>query len=235
MSPASEAAPASAPARVIAFVNQKGGPGKTTLAMHVAGELARGGSRVLVADADPQATATRWAAAAPDDAPFPAALAGLNHAGQKLHRELLKYVAPYDFIVVDCPPSAESNLTRSALLVADLAVVPVVPSPPDLWAGVAIGQVLVEVGVLNDSLESRLVVNRLKARTRLGAHTPDLLTQYGIPVLEAQIGEREAYRHAAAAGLTVADLPRASQAAAEITALTNELLLVLNGDAHDQT
>lgn len=235
MSPASEASPASPPARVIAFVNQKGGPGKTTLAMHVAGELARGGSRVLVADADPQATATRWAAAAPDDAPFPAAVAGLNHAGQKLHRELLKYVAPYDFIVVDCPPSAESNLTRSALLVADLAVVPVVPSPPDLWAGVAIGQVLVEVGVLNDSLESRLVVNRFKARTRLGAHTPDLLAQYGIPVLEARIGEREAFRHAAATGVTAYDLPRASQAAAEITALTEELLLVLNGDLHDQT
>lgn len=235
MNGGSDEAPASPPARVIAFVNQKGGPGKTTLAMHVAGELARGGGRVLVADADPQATATRWAAAAPEDAPFPAAVAGLNHAGQKLHRELLKYLIPYDYIVVDCPPSAESNLTRSALLVADLAVVPVVPSPPDLWAGVAIGQVLAEVGALNDSLKSRLVVNRLKPRTRLGAHTPDLLRQYGIPVLEAQIGEREAYRHAAATGVTVGDLPRAGQAAAEIAALTDELLLVLNGDAHDQT
>ncbi|MCY3931593.1 MAG: AAA family ATPase [Acidobacteria bacterium] len=225
----SQAPDRSQPATLIAFVNQKGGPGKTTLAMHVASELARAGAGVLVADADPQATATRWAAAAPEDRPFPAALAGLSHAGEKLHRELMKHLNPYDFIVVDCPPSAESNLTRSALLVAELAVVPVVPSPPDLWAGVAISQVLTDVSVVNDRLKARLVVNRYKARTRLAAHTPDLLAQYGIPVLRAQIGEREAFRHAAATGVTVADLPRAGQAAGEITALTEELLLVLNG------
>ena len=218
-------------ARILAFVNQKGGPGKTTLAMHVTGQLARGGARVLIADADPQATATRWAAAAPEDAPFPAAVAGLSHAGEKLHRELLKYLVPYDWIVVDCPPSAESNLTRSALLVADLAVIPVVPSPPDLWAGIAIRQVLSDVTVLNDRLRSRLVVNRRKAGTRLAAHTLDLLPRYGIPVLQSQVGEREAFRHAAAAGVTVADLPRAGRAAAEISALTDELLLVLNGAA----
>lgn len=222
------------PARILAFVNQKGGPGKTTLAMHVAGELARGDRRVLIADADPQATATRWAAAAPESSPFPAAVAGLSQAGEKLHRELLKYVAPYDWIVVDCPPSAESNLTRSALLVADLAVVPVVPSPPDLWAGVAIRQVLGDVAVLNDQLRSRLVVNRLKAGTRLAAHTLELLPRYGIPMLQAQVGEREAFRHAAARGLTVADLPRAQRAANEISALTEELLLVLNGANHEQ-
>lgn len=218
------------PARILAFVNQKGGPGKTTLAMHVAGELARAGDRVLVADADPQATATRWAAAAPDATPFPAAVAGLGNAGEKLHRELKKYVAPYDWIVVDCPPSAESNLTRSALLVADLAVVPVVPSPPDLWAGIAIRQVLQDVTVLNGQLQSRLLVNRRKAGTRLATHTLDLLPRYDIPVLQSQIGEREAFRHAAAGGVTVADLPRAGKAAAEIANLTQELLLVLNGD-----
>ena len=220
----------SSPARILAFVNQKGGPGKTTLAIHVAGELARRGGRVLIADADPQATATRWAAAAPEDAPFPAAVAGLGHAGEKLHRELVKYLDPYDWIVVDCPPSAESSLTRSALLVADLAVVPVVPSPPDLWAGIAIRQVLNEVTVLNDTLQSRLVLNRRKAGTRLASHTLDLLPRYGIPVLESGIGEREAFRHAAAGGVTVADLPRAGKAADEIAALVHELLLVLNGD-----
>lgn len=206
------------PARILAFVNQKGGPGKTTLAMRVAGELARAGDRVLVADADPDAT------------PFPAAVAGLGNAGEKLHRELKKYVAPYDWIVVDCPPSAESNLTRSALLVADLAVVPVVPSPPDLWAGIAIRQVLQDVTVLNGQLQSRLLVNRRKAGTRLATHTLDLLPRYDIPVLQSQIGEREAFRHAAAGGVTVADLPRAGKAAAEIANLTQELLLVLNGD-----
>ena len=218
------------PAGVIALVNQKGGPGKTTLAMHIAGELARRGGRVCVADADPQATATRWAAAAPDHSPFPAVVAGFGHAGEKLHRELRKLLLPYDWIVVDCPPSATSPLPRSALLAADLALVPVVPSPPDLWAGIAISQLITDVSAVNHSLRGRLVVNRRKSGTRLADRTLEVLPRYGMPVLDSQVGEREAFRHAAAGGITVADVKRATKAADEITALTTELLLVLNGD-----
>ena len=215
------------PARIIVLVNQKGGPGKTTLTMHLAGELARRGGRVLVADADPQGTATRWATAAPEATPFPAAVAGLGHAGSALHRELRKYLTAFDWIVVDCPPSADSALSRSALLVADLAVVPVIPSPPDLWAGVAIQQVLADVKTLNETLLSRVVMNKCKPNTRLAARTLELLPRYGIPVCHQHIGDREVFRHAAAAGLTVADLPRAGVAAAEIAALTDELLSAL--------
>lgn len=216
-------------ARIIALVNQKGGPGKTTLTMHLAGELARRGARVLVADADPQGTATRWAATAPDDTPFPAAVAGLGGAGARLHRELKKYLEPFDLIVVDCPPSADSPLSHSALLVADLALVPVIPSPPDLWAGVAIRQVIANVSAINEGLKTRLILNQRKPRTRLAARTLELLPQYGVPVLQTQIGDREAFRHAAAAGVTVADLPRAAKAAEEIAMLTDEILVVLSG------
>ena len=214
-------------ARIVALVNQKGGPGKTTLAMHLAGELARRGGKVLVADADPQGTATRWAAAAPDDRPFPAAVAGLGNADSGLHRELRKYLDVFTYIVVDCPPSADSPLCHSALLVADLALVPVIPSPPDLWAGVAIKQVLAHVTAINDTLRARLVVNQRKPQTRLAARILELLPRYGIQVCQTQVGDREAYRHAAAAGLTVADLPRAKVAAREIAALTDEVLTIL--------
>ena len=216
-------------ARIITLVNQKGGPGKTTLTMHLAGELARRGERVLIADADPQGTATRWAAAAPDETPFPAAIAGLGRAEATLHRELLKYLTAFDWIVVDCPPSADSPLSQSALLVSDLALVPVIPSPPDLWAGVAIRRVLENVMAINEALVARLVVNQRKPHTRLAARTQELLPRYGIPVLETQIGDREAFRHAAAAGLTVADLPRSRPATAEVEAFTDEVVAVVNG------
>ena len=217
-------------ARIITLVNQKGGVGKTTLTMHLAGELGRRGDRVLVADADPQGTATRWAAAAPDETPFPAAIAGLGRADTTLHRELRKYLTAFDWIVVDCPPSADSPISRSALLVSDLALVPVIPSPPpDLWAGVAIRQVLDDVMAVNETLVARLVVNQRKPHTRLAARTQDLLPRYGIPVLATQIGDREAFRHAAAAGLTVADLPRARPAAAEIEAFTDKVVAIMNG------
>ena len=131
--------------------------------------------------------------------------------------------------MVDCPPSADSPISRSALLVSDLALVPVIPSPPDLWAGVAIRQVLDDVMAVNETLVARLVVNQRKPHTRLAARTQDLLPRYGIPVLATQIGDREAFRHAAAAGLTVADLPRARPAAAEIEAFTDKVVAIMNG------
>ena len=91
---------------------------------------------------------------------------------------------------------------------ADLAVVPVIPSPPDLWAGVAIRQVLADVSAVNETLLSRVVMNQCKTNTRLAARTLELLPRYGIPVCRQRIGDREVFRHAAAAGVTVADLPR---------------------------
>jgi chromosome partitioning protein len=217
------------PARIIALVNQKGGPGKTTVAMHLAGELARRGARVMVADADPQGTATRWAAAAPEDLPFPAAVAGLAATDDRLHRELQEFLAAFDYIVVDCPPSADSPISRGALLVADLALVPVIPSPPDLWAGVAIGQVIANVTAINETLQARLLVNQRKPHTRLAASLTEVLPRYGITVLDTQIGDREAFRHAAAGGITASDVPRAGAAAAEIERLTDEVLAVLDG------
>lgn len=215
-------------ARIIALVNQKGGPGKTTLTMHLAGALARRGAKVLIVDADPQATATRWAASAPDETPFPAAVAGLGSIEDRLHREIRKFLGDYDYLTIDCPPSADSPISQSALLVANLALVPVIPSPPDLWAGMAIRQVLQTVEAVNEDLQAHLLINQRKPGTRLADKTLELLPQYGIPILKTQIGDREAFRHAAAAGLTAADLgSRAAAAAADIEALTDEVLSLL--------
>jgi chromosome partitioning protein len=119
-------------AQVIAVVNQKGGSGKTTVLMQLGGAMGRRGKRMLVVDADPQATATRWAASAPDDTPFPAAVIGLCAAGGTVHREVKKFVHDYTTILIDCPPAVESPVPQSALLSADLALVPVIPSPLDL-------------------------------------------------------------------------------------------------------
>ena len=87
------------------------------------------------------------------------------------------------------------------MLVSDLALIPVIPSPPDLWVGVAIRQVLDTVMPLNEDLVAWLVVNQRKPHTRLAARTLELLPRSGIPVLATQIGDRDAFRHAAAAGL----------------------------------
>jgi chromosome partitioning protein len=217
------------PARVIAIVNQKGGAGKSTLTMHLAGSLGRRQYKVLVVDADTQGTATRWAASAPDDAPFPAAINGLNAAEDKVHREVAKFVDDYHYIVIDCPPALESIIPRSALLIADLALVPVVPSPPDLWAAVGIRRLIESTQLNNTALKAKLVINDLEPNTTVAQKVRDIFPEFGIPFTASVIHHRTAYRQAAAYGSTVHTLKRAQAAIAEIEALTTEILLLLEG------
>ena len=216
-------------AKIIAVVNQKGGSGKTTLSMHLAGSLARRGHKVLVVDADPQATATRWAATADDDKPFPASVVGLSAASTKVHREVKKFVNDYDFILIDCPPAADSPVPQSALLIADLALVPLIPSPLDMWAAVGIRQVIGNVADINDNLRARLVINQCQPRTNLAKEALEVLPEFGIELCETYMHQRQVYRQSAVFGQTVHDFgSRAAEAVREMEALTDEVLGVLN-------
>jgi len=217
-------------AKIITVCNQKGGSGKTTLSMHLAGTLARRKNKVLVVDADPQGTATRWAASADDDNPFPASVVGLSAASEKVHREVKKFVENYDFIIIDCPPAADSPVPQSALLIADLALVPIIPSPLDLWASVGIRKVIENVGDINETLKARLVVNQCQPKTNLAKEALEVLPEFGIKVCKNYLRQRTAYRQSAVFGQTVQDFgSKASDAIAEVEALTDEILSVLKG------
>lgn len=217
-------------AKIIAVCNQKGGSGKTTLSMQLAGTLARKKNKVLVIDADPQGTATRWAASAGDENPFPASVVGLSAANEKVHREVKKFVGDYDFIVIDCPPAADSPVPQSALLIADLALVPIIPSPLDLWASVGIRKVIENVGDINETLKARLVVNQCQPKTNLAKETLEILPEFGIKVCKNYLRQRTAYRQSAVFGQTVQDFgSKATDAIAEIEALTEEILSILKG------
>lgn len=210
--------------KIITVANQKGGCGKTTVAMGLAGTYGSWGHKVLVVDADLQATASRWAASAPDDAPFPAAVTGLAATGGKLHREVKKYVADYDVIMIDCPPAVESNTPQSALLISDLAIVPVVPSPADLWAARGIRQIIETAQDINESLRSMLIANMLP-RTSLGKEAMEALEDFGIPLAESTLGQRTAFREAVLYGAPIQALgSRARDATREIEALAHEVL-----------
>lgn len=223
-------------AQVISLVNQKGGCGKTTLSMHLAGALARRdgkGMKVIVVDADPQGTATRWAASANDAEPFPAPVVGLAVANSKVHREIQKFVDDYDFIIIDCPPSAESLVPQSALLITDVALVPIIPSPPDLWAAIGIKKTIEGAQVVNEELKARLVINQLQPNTVLGREALAILPEFGIDLARSSLAFRQTYRQCAAFGQTVHSLgAKAKDAIEEIEALTNEVLtLIQRGDA----
>lgn len=217
-------------AKIIAVCNQKGGSGKTTLSMQLAGSLARRKNKVLVVDADPQGTATRWAASADDDQPFPASVVGLSAANEKVHREVKKFINDYDFIIIDCPPAADSPVPQSALLIADLALVPIIPSPLDLWASVGIRQIIENVSEINETLQARLVVNQCQPRTNLAKETLEILPEFGIPVCKNYLRQRTAYRQSAVFGQVVQDFgSKAHEATEEIQALTKEVLSILKG------
>jgi len=216
-------------AKIIVVVNQKGGSGKTTLSMQLAGTLGRRGYRILVVDADPQGTATRWAASSEDDAPFPATVAGLAPAGGKIHREVKKYMADYEYIIVDCPPSVDSPVPQSALLIADLALVPVVPSPADLWAARGIKQLIENAENINEDLDVRLIANMVQPRTTLGKDALEILDDFGVPLTDSSLHLRTVYRESTLYGSTVHIFgSRARPAIKEIESLTDELLKILS-------
>ncbi|HQR39719.1 MAG TPA: ParA family partition ATPase [Blastocatellia bacterium] len=217
------------PAKIIVVANQKGGVGKTTLSMQLAGTLARRGIAVLVADADPQGTASRWAATAGEGTTFPATVIGLSAAGGMLHRELRRHVDNYDILIVDCPPAVDSTVPQSALVVADLALVPVLPSPADLWATVGIKTVITNItAAANESLQPRLVLNQCDPNRTLTKDAIDVLPHFGLPLLETRLGAREAYRQSIALGSTVHELgARATAAIQEVEAFADEILYVL--------
>lgn len=212
-------------ARVIAVVNQKGGAGKTTLAMLLAGSLADGRKRVLVADADPQNTALRWATAGQG---FPADVEDLSGEEGKLHKQLRKRLDDYDYIVIDSPPAASAPVTQSALKLAHLALVPVIPSPLDLWASLRIREAIEAARHKNPGLMARIMVNQAQLNTLLAREVLAMLPEFGIPMLAAQLKQRTAYRQCAALGGTLANLgSRAGIAAIEVAALAREVRALL--------
>ncbi len=214
-------------AKIIAVVNQKGGAGKTTLAMLLAGSLAERGKRVLVADADAQNTAVHWAGMGTG---FPAEVQDVSGEESKLHKALRKLTDAFDYIVIDSPPAATAPVTASALRAAHLALVPVIPSPLDLWASVRIREAIVLARHKNPQLEARLVVNQMQPNTLLAREVLGMLPEFGIPLLAANLKSRTAYRQCAALGGSIHSLgSRAALAVMEVDALRREVEELLRG------
>lgn len=212
-------------AKVIVLTNQKGGCGKTTLAMNLSGVVGRN-AKVLLIDGDPQGSASRWAASSSDEKPFPTAIMSLANVEDKVNREIKKYIPDYDYIFIDCPPAIDNKFTSSALLVADLAIVPVVPSPTDLWSAVGIQKLISNVSDINENLKARLVANMCQTNASISREALELIAEFDFPKFTTDIYQRTAYRQAAAFGGTVLDLDN-PKAKTEIKELINEIMNIL--------
>lgn len=204
--------------QVISLLNQKGGVGKTTMAVHVATALAQEGAKVLLLDADSQGSALDWAAIRSEAPPF--AVVGLPRP--TLHRDILSFLPDYDAIIIDGPPRV-NEVARSAILASDLVLIPVQPSPYDIWAAKEIVDLLREASVFNEKLKSAFVINRKIVNTAIGRDVSAALADYQLPVLKSHICQRVGFAESAAQGQTVLETDAQSLASHEIQALIEEI------------
>ena len=223
-------------AYIITIASQKGGSGKSTITMQLAGVLSTRAekTRVLVIDADQQGTCLKWATMAAEEAPFPATVMGMTEP--IIHRQLPRIRADYDFILVDTPPHAEA-VARSAIIAADLVIIPVLPSPIDLWSAATTRKIVLDAQVQRPEIDCRLLLSRVVPNTALTQETVEALEVYDIPILSTRLHQRQAYPRSALRGGTVLDLDAKSggQAAEEVRQLTKELVEVLNGNSKEQS
>jgi chromosome partitioning protein len=219
-------------ARIIVSASQKGGSGKSTVTMQLAGTLATRDTRtrVLVIDADVQGTCLKWAAMASEEDPFPATVIGMTEP--IIHRQIPQLRQDYDYILVDTPPHAEA-IARSAIIAADLVIIPVLPSPVDLWSAATTRKIVLDAQVQRPAMQCFLLLSRVVPNTALANETVEALEVDDLPMFESRLHQRQAYPRSALRGRTVLDLePRVGgQAAEEVSHLTREILEVFKNRA----
>ena len=207
---------------VIAVLNQKGGAGKTTIATHLARALQASGAEVMLIDSDPQGSARDWAAVREEQ---PLSVVGIDRP--TIERDL-KNIARKDFVVIDGAPQA-ADLAVSAIKAASFILIPVQPSPYDIWATADLVDLVKQrIEVMDGKLRAAFVVSRAIKGTKIGSEITEALNGYGLPVLASRITQRVAYPGSAAVGSTVLDLEPDGEAAREILALASEIKQILN-------
>ncbi|HEV2556981.1 MAG TPA: ParA family partition ATPase [Bosea sp. (in: a-proteobacteria)] len=205
---------------IIGVLNQKGGVGKTTLTINIAATLAKAGYRVLVVDADPQGSALAWSSAREREPLFPV----VGMAKPTLHRDLPEVARDYDMVVIDGAPRV-NDLGRAAILASDIVLIPVQPSPYDVWAAADTVSLIREAQQFKPGLKAAFVVNRKIANTAIGRDITDALEQIGdVPVLPQGLRQRVIYAESAGQGLSVIEVAPDGEAAREIAALVKAVV-----------
>jgi len=194
----------------IAIVSQKGGSGKTTLAVNLAAAAEASGEIALIIDTDPQATASQWGAWRTDRSPEV-----IDSAPPRIQHKVARAKAQgATFIVIDTPPHADTAASR-AVEVADLVLIPCRPSAFDLAAI----KTTISLVRLFDKRAYVVFTAGPPHAPRLYEEVTELVRTFGIEPCSAILPDRAAYRHASAAGASVLEFEPGGKATVEIHAL----------------
>jgi chromosome partitioning protein len=198
---------------VISLVNQKGGVGKTTVAINLASGLALRGFSVLLVDSDPQGSVLQWYSIQNEEFLEVERLAQrFDSAGFR------KRTSKRDYVVIDAPP-AISDITIDVLDATELVLIPVGLSALDLWSSKRILDLLAKSRKKGLRRKAKVLICRKIPGTRVGREAREAVDIYGLDIVPVEISQRIAYVEAMTAGLSVLQYAPSSAAADEITAL----------------
>lgn len=204
--------------KIIAVLNQKGGAGKTTLSTNLARALQLGGDKVLLVDSDPQGSARDWNAAGEGEL-LP--VIGLDRP--TLAKDIQAILDNQDWLVIDGAPQI-AELAVAAIKCADVILIPVQPSPYDVWACEDLVDIIkTRQEVTNGKPKAAFIISRVIKNTQLSKEIGEALEGYGLPVFKHFTSQRVIFPKSAATGSTVLDVDETGEAAAEIRAIAQEL------------
>lgn len=206
----------------IAVLNQKGGTGKTTTATNLGRAFQISGHSTLLVDSDPQGSARDWSGARPEN---PLIAVGMDRPGL-LERDLRR-VTNQEIIIIDGAPQVR-ELATAAIKIADLVLIPVQPSPYDVWATSDLVELVkARIEITDGTLKAAFVVSRAIEGTKIGREVFDTLAEYGLPVMKSKITQRVVFATSAAQGMSVMDIDPSGRAAIEILDLQKEIEAML--------
>ena len=214
-------------AHIIGIIQVKGGAGRSTLATNLAGYLTEHGKVALIDCDMPQGTSASWAAIRQAEKPDSITMAtASNHV--ELVERVKQLAESHDYLVLDGPPRI-AEMTRAALILSHLCLVPLGASAAEIWATSDLLATIKEAKQAKSDVDARITWTRFRGSTKSARDLSEAAKgELGLKELKAKLGYRVAFAEALARGLTVAEWPERT-ARLEMQVLKNEVVAILKG------